>query len=104
MRKFLSLSVMLMLAALTSWAQRAISGRVTDANGNPVPNASVQVQNTQVGTVTREDGTFSLTAPANGRVLVVSAVGLATREVTIGNQTSFAVSMQAGAQQTCRKW
>lgn len=98
MRKFLFLSFMLMLAGLTSWAQRTVSGRVTDANGNPVPNASVQVQNTQVGTVTREDGTFSLTVPANGRVLLVSAVGLTRQEVSIGTQTNLSVSLNAAAE------
>ena len=54
MRKLLLLMV-LVIAGLTSWAQRAVTGRVTDANGNPIVGASVQVQNTQVGTVTRED-------------------------------------------------
>jgi TonB-linked SusC/RagA family outer membrane protein len=76
---------------------------VTDATGNPVPNASIQVQNTQVGTVSREDGTFSLSVPANGRVLVISAVGMAAQEVTIGNQTSFAVTMRDAAQQNLQE-
>ncbi|HEY0042325.1 MAG TPA: carboxypeptidase regulatory-like domain-containing protein, partial [Flavisolibacter sp.] len=73
MRKFLFVSLVLMLTGLTSWAQRTVTGKVTDANGNPVSSASVTVQNTQVGTITKEDGTFSLTVPANGRRLVITA-------------------------------
>ncbi|HEX8314264.1 MAG TPA: TonB-dependent receptor [Flavisolibacter sp.] len=94
MRRILLLSVVLMLATLTSWAQRAITGKVTDANGNPVPNASVQVQNTQTGTVTKEDGTFSLTVPANGRRLAITAVGFGAQEVNIGTQSNYSVSLQ----------
>jgi len=102
MRKLLLLMV-LVIAGLTSWAQRAVTGRVTDANGNPIVGASVQVQNTQVGTITREDGTFSLTVPANGRRLVITAVGMAAQEVNIGTQNNYTVSMQAGTGQSMQE-
>lgn len=103
MRKFLILSVMLMLAGVTSWAQRTITGRVTDANGNPVSGASVEVQNTRTGTVTKDDGTFTLTVPANGRTLMVSAVGQTARNITIGNQTNITVALQSGSQQNLQE-
>lgn len=94
---------MLMLAGLTSWAQRTVTGRVTDASGAPVPNTSVQVQNTNVGTVSKEDGSFSLNVPANGRTLIISAVGMATQELAIGTQSTFAVSLQAGDQRNLQE-
>jgi TonB-linked SusC/RagA family outer membrane protein len=103
MRKFLFVSVVLMLTGLASWAQRTVTGKVTDANGNPVPSASVQVQNTQVGTVTRDDGTFSLTVPANGRRLVITAVGFGAQEVNIGNQSNYSVSLQSGNGQSMQE-
>lgn len=103
MRKFLCFSIMLMLAGLTSWAQRTVTGRVTDASGAPIPNASVMVQNTKVGTVTKDDGSFSLTVPANGRVLVISAVGQAAQEITIGSQSNISVTLQAGSQQNLQE-
>jgi TonB-linked SusC/RagA family outer membrane protein len=103
MRKILFLSVMLMLTGLVSWAQRTVTGRVTDASGAPIPSASVQIQNTQVGTVTKDDGSFSITIPANGRTLIISAVGMATQEVAIGNQTTLTVSLQSGNQQNMQE-
>jgi len=102
MRKLLLLMV-LVIAGLTSWAQRAVTGRVTDANGNPIVGASVQVQNTQVGTVTREDGSFSLTVPANGHRLIITAIGMAAQEVALGTESNYAVSLQAGAQQNLQE-
>ena len=49
MRKFLLLSVMLMLAGFSSWAQRTVTGRVTDAAGAPLAGASVQIKGTNKG-------------------------------------------------------
>jgi len=103
MRKLLLLSLVLMLTGLVSWAQRTVSGKVTDANGNPVPSASIQVQNTQVGTVSKEDGTFSLTVPANGRRLVISAVGFGTQELSIGSQANYSISLREGGDQNMQE-
>lgn len=104
MRKFLLLMLGSLLLCLQLLAQnRTVTGRVTDANGNPVSGASVQVQNTRIGTVTKDDGTFSIGVPANRRTLVVSAVGQATQEVTIDNQTNLAVTLQAGNQQNLQE-
>jgi hypothetical protein len=99
MRKFLFLSFMLMLTGLTSWAQRTVTGRVTDANGAPIPNASVVIQNTRTGTVTKEDGSFSISVPANGRTLIISAVGMASQDLVIGTQSSLTVALKVGTQQ-----
>ncbi len=95
MRKTLLLSILLMLGGLASWAQRTVTGKVADANGSPLPGASVQVKNTGSGTITKEDGTFSLTVPANGRTLVISAVGMAAQEISIGSQSSYAVTLRS---------
>src|SRR5215210_5008812 len=57
-------------------AQTRISGRVIDAKTNaPVSGATVSVKNnTNISTATAEDGSFSINAPANAR-LVVSFIG-----------------------------
>lgn len=104
MRKILTLLLGVLLLSLQLLAQnRRIAGRVTDANGAPISGASVQAKGTSVGTVTGNDGGFSLTLPANTRTLVVSAVGQTTQEVTVGNQTNLNVSLQAGAQQNLQE-
>lgn len=97
MRKTLLLSFMLMLAGLTSWAQRTVSGKVTDDKDNPIPGASVVIKNTRTGTVTKDDGTFSITVPPNASTLVISAVGMSSQEIAIGTGASLSVSMRAMA-------
>ncbi|RYZ28685.1 MAG: SusC/RagA family TonB-linked outer membrane protein [Chitinophagaceae bacterium] len=103
MRKFLFVSLVLMLTGLASWAQRTVTGKVADPNGNPVSSASVLIQNTRTGTVTKEDGSFSINVPANGRTLVVSAVGFGTQEVTIGNQSTISVSLKPASDQSMQE-
>ncbi|HEY0356494.1 MAG TPA: carboxypeptidase-like regulatory domain-containing protein, partial [Flavisolibacter sp.] len=95
MRKILCLGVVLMLMTMLSWAQRTVTGKVTDDKGSPLPNVSVMVKGTNVGTVTNSDGTYSLSVPANGRVLVFSYADMTTEEITIGDQAQINASMRA---------
>lgn len=77
---------------------RTLTGRVTDATGNPVPGASVQIKGTNVGTVSNSDGTFTISVPQNARALVISGVGMSQRELTIGNQNNITVSLSPSEQ------
>ncbi|MES2882838.1 MAG: SusC/RagA family TonB-linked outer membrane protein [Bacteroidota bacterium] len=97
MRKLLSL-VMALAMFTTVWAQRTISGRVTDDRGTGIPNVSIQVKGTQTGTVSSADGSYSLGVPANATTLVFSSVGMRSQEVAIGNQSSLNISLQAGGE------
>lgn len=51
-----------------------LTGVVKDENGEPVPGASIQVKNTQTGTITDMDGRFFLFAET-GQSVVVTFVG-----------------------------
>ncbi len=55
MRKLLLLSVSAMLITMQLWAQRTVTGRVTDNQGNGLPNVSIQVKEL-MGTVSAADG------------------------------------------------
>ena len=76
-------------------AQKTVSGKVTDDKGNPIPNVSVVVKGSSTGTVTKSDGTYSLTVPSNSKTLVFSSVDMTPEEVSIGNQSTVDVSMKA---------
>jgi TonB-linked SusC/RagA family outer membrane protein len=97
MRKLLLLfSLLLMLG--TAWAQRSVSGRISDDKGNPLANVSVQVKGTNVGTVTNDQGAFTLSIPANARTLVISSIGYTTQELSITNQTSYNFTLRTDDQ------
>ncbi|MCF2491380.1 SusC/RagA family TonB-linked outer membrane protein [Dyadobacter sp. CY347] len=73
---------------------RTITGKVSDEKGQPLPGVSVVVKSTKVGTATNTEGTYQLSVPDAGGVLVFSYVGYAPEEVTIGNQTTYDLSMK----------
>src|SRR5690606_20800721 len=93
MRKMLFASVLFLLFALPAIAQRVLTGKVTDSNGDPIPNASVMARGTRVGTVTGQDGTFSLNLPPNAKALEISIIGYETQVVTIGASNTYNVTL-----------
>ncbi|SEI94518.1 TonB-linked outer membrane protein, SusC/RagA family [Dyadobacter koreensis] len=73
---------------------RDIKGKVTDDGGQPLPGVSVVVKGSSTGTVSNSDGAFSLSVPEGGNpVLVFSFVGYISKEVAVGNQTSYDVQL-----------
>ena len=70
----LSLIAVFVFLAYATAQNRQISGTVSDANGHPVAGATVIVDGTSLGTTTNTAGEYTLSAPANG-TLVVTFVG-----------------------------
>lgn len=78
--------------------QRTIQGVVLASDNKPVDGASILLKNKTTGTKTSPDGSFTITAGPND-VLVVSAVGFATREVPVGNATNLSITLQRADEQ-----
>ena len=74
----------------------SVTGRVTDASGQPIVGASVIVRGTTVGVSTDTEGRFALEvpSPAASQTLEVSYLGYETAAVPIGSRTSFEVTLQ----------
>lgn len=95
MRKLYLLLMGVVFFATQAMAQRTLTGKVTDEKGNPVANASVVVKGSTLGTSTGPDGTFSLSVPSSAKVIVISSVDMITKEVTLGTQAVFNVTLKA---------
>ena len=94
----LSLIALLGGGILLSLAQsKQISGTVTGPDGKPVAGATVMVDGSHVGTTSNGDGSFTITAPGNGS-LVVSFIGYETQKVAIGGKTRINISLKEDAQ------
>ena len=59
-----------------------VSGRITDSRGNPVPGASITVKGARAGSAADANGNFTINAGNGSPVLVVSAVGMETTEIS----------------------
>ncbi|MCF1716620.1 TonB-dependent receptor [Flavihumibacter sp. RY-1] len=90
------LLVALSLIAVPVFAQSPVTGRITDGQGRPIPQASVVIKGTGNGVSSNDNGEFSIVAPANG-TLVISSVGYPTKELAINGKTQFSITLEAGA-------
>jgi TonB-dependent starch-binding outer membrane protein SusC len=95
MRKLYLLLIGVVLFASQAFAQRTVTGKVTDEKGNPMANASVVVRGTTTGTTTKDDGSYTLTVPANARALVFSSVDMSPVEKAIGTATVINATLKA---------
>ncbi len=77
--------------------ERVLTGKVTDSLGIPLPGANIQVKGRSIGTTTSFEGDFSLTVSDDAEILVVSYVGYKTKEVTIGEMTTFNIQLKEDA-------
>ena len=76
---------LLLLAVLSvSMYAKQVSGVVVDSKGEPVIGASIQAKETTLGTISDYDGYFVMDVPESVKTLVVSFVGMATKEVDAG--------------------
>lgn len=72
---------------------RKITGTVVDGAGEPLIGVSVQLKNSQVGTITDFDGKFSIEVPTNA-TLMISYVGFKSQEVKVGNRNVIVIRME----------
>lgn len=84
--------LILMFLSISMVAQKVpVSGTVSDQTG-PVIGASVIEKGTTNGTMTDNDGRFTLTV-SKGAVIEISSIGYKTQEITVGAQTNFTVTL-----------
>lgn len=90
--------LILMLSFTAEAQQRTVTGKVTDASGIGMPGVNLIVKGTSTGTATDANGSYSLSVPGDQSVLVVSFIGFATQEITVGNQSTIDVSLEVSAE------
>jgi TonB-linked SusC/RagA family outer membrane protein len=95
MRKLLLLLFAFVFFAAQAMAQKVVTGKVTDDKGSPLGEVSVIVKGTKTGTVSKNDGTYSLTVPAGATTLVFSYVHQAGLEIAIGSQSVINATLKS---------
>ncbi|MBX2925517.1 MAG: TonB-dependent receptor [Chitinophagaceae bacterium] len=72
----------------------AITGRVTNSDNQPIAKVSVVEKGTSNGTVTNEDGTFSLNVTDPNAILVISYVGFTTEEISVSGRNNIQIQLK----------
>ncbi|MDR6942965.1 SusC/RagA family TonB-linked outer membrane protein [Mucilaginibacter pocheonensis] len=73
----------------------SVSGVVTGQDGLPLPGIMVKIKGTNIATATNQNGAFRLTLKSLDGILVFSAMGYVSKEVTINNSLKYDVVLIA---------
>jgi len=74
--------------------QKKVTGKVTDANGEPIPGVAITVKGTTNGAITSVDGTYELPKVEDSSILVFSFVGLKSQEISASGKTTINVVLE----------
>lgn len=72
---------------------RAISGRVTDSSGAPLPGVTVVIKGKTTGTITDAQGNYTLASVPADATLQFSFVGMKTQEIAVAGKSIVNVTM-----------
>ena len=87
--KLLLSALMVLAATVVASAQNIrVSGVVTDANGEPLPGATVMVQGTTNGTATAADGRYTLAGVPSEGTLVATMIGYIEEAVPVRGRST----------------
>ncbi|MBQ6287517.1 MAG: TonB-dependent receptor [Bacteroidales bacterium] len=94
---FLTCGYLSMSLASAQQARITVSGKVVDAKGVGIPGAGVMEQGTTNGSITDNNGNYSLRTAANA-VLDFSCIGYKTVSVPVDNKTVINVTLNEDAE------
>jgi TonB-linked SusC/RagA family outer membrane protein len=82
------MTVFLLSIFSLAFAQRTVSGKVTNAQNQPVAGATVMVKGTSTATQTNSEGVFSIAVPRGQHALVVTFVGFEPMQIPVDDSKS----------------
>ncbi|MFV0591590.1 MAG: SusC/RagA family TonB-linked outer membrane protein [Draconibacterium sp.] len=96
MKRNLTILLLLFFFCSPAWTQIRISGNVTDSKTQePLPGVNVVIQGTTNGTVTNDQGAYSIEVPSQKSVLLFSFIGYESAQIEVGTKTQVNVTLEA---------
>jgi len=89
----ISLLLLLFGAIQVIGQDRVVTGKIIDLDGAPILGASIQIQGTAQGTISNNEGNFSISVDDPNTILVFSFVGMTTQEIAVGSNSVINVTM-----------
>lgn len=74
---------------------KAITGKVTDNEGQELPGVNVLIKNSSIGTVTDIQGNYSIDFEDENTTLIFSYVGYISQEISVGNKSVIDIILQS---------
>ena len=71
-----------------------LKGKIVDATGEPLPGATVQLKGSTKGVISDMDGNFEFSNCSAGSILIVSFVGMETKEVKYNGEDFLKITLK----------
>lgn len=81
------------------FAQKTVSGRVTNKSNQPIQGATVQVKGSTTVAITGNDGTYSIRVPKDKSTIIISVIGYEIVELTTEGKTDVSASLAESTNQ-----
>ncbi|MEJ7739826.1 MAG: TonB-dependent receptor [Chitinophagaceae bacterium] len=93
------LSVYVLISVLQVFSYNAftqtspITGTIKNPAGEPLSGATINVKGKKITTTSDASGSFSINVPADGKTLVVSFIGMETKEIILAGEATIDISL-----------
>lgn len=88
-----TISLLLIFCFIPLFAQVKVNGLVKDIENQPLIGATVIIKGTNIGTVTDQNGNFSVEVPDKYATLIVSYIGYLSEELQLSGQDKIEVML-----------
>ena len=95
MKKLMYSFLFLLLSIGVRAQNRTITGIVKNAQGNPIPGASVLAKGAKSGTTTNADGSYSLQVSDAVKSVIISSINFSEQQVSIGKNNTASINLLA---------
>ncbi len=90
-----AIAVFLLSLSFQVLAQKTVSGTITSSKDkSPLPGVTIAVRGSQVATQTDANGAFKLSVPSEKSILVVTAIGFETMEVSASGKSTVSLELK----------
>ena len=93
-RKSFFLSIIMLFLGSFMFAQKTVTGKVTDVNNIPLPGVNIVIKGTPIGTYTDFEGVYIIDVADNLAIIEMSYLGYKTVEIAVGNKTIINVTIE----------
>ncbi len=94
----LSLLLMLLVSTIIFAQDRKVTGKVTEADGSPMPGVNVALRGQPSNVSTNAEGVYTIQVKSNADILVFSFIGYVRQQVTVGNRSKIDLTMSPDQQ------